>query len=237
MKTSLSELLPKLTLSLALSLAACSSDPDEPKGPTTNPWNGKTYLLDLEVRDWSEPRGIGADIDPFVPVFMLRVDGEDPEVFPVTAGTLNVAGTQDTCTETAVLNATGSPPSAVVGPSKFAVHLEDVDDGIAVSGVIHDLTLTDVFPNGKAISEIGTLQGMMDFRHIYPLFTLIEDATPERVCEVLLGELDVACEPCPDDGEPFCLTVKATGIGAVPTDMVIEPIETTDPSCVMIPEP
>jgi hypothetical protein len=237
MKSILSELLKKTSLALALTLAACSSDPEEgPTEPTTNPWNGKTYLLDLEVRDWSEPRGIGADIDPFVPTFMLRVDGEDPEVFPVTAGTLGLDGTQDTCTKTSSFAATASPPSATIGASEFTVHLEDEDDGIALNGIIYNLTLTDVLPDGDVISEEGTLEGTMDFRNIYQLFTLIDDPTPERVCSVLLEELAVECVACPTDGEPFCLTVKASRIGAVPTDMVIEPIETTDPSCVMIPE-
>ena len=232
MKITFSELLPKFTLALAL--AACSSDPNEPADPT-NPWSGKTYLLDTEVRDWSEPRGIGQDVDPFVPTFMLRVDGEEPEVFGVTAGTLDVMGAQDTCTKTRVLDATASPPSAVIGPSEFTIHLEDVDEGIAVHGVIHDLTLTNVLPNGDVISEEGTLEGMMDFRELYHLFTLIENATPESVCSVLFDTYEVPCSACPGDDEPFCLTIKATGIGAVPTDMVIEPVETTDPSCVMLP--
>jgi hypothetical protein len=236
MKTIFSALLPKLTLAVAFTLAACSSDPDEePKEPTTNPWNGKTYLLDLQERDWAEPRGIGRDVDPFVPTFMLRVDSDARDAFPVTVGTLDLTGAQDACTKTAVLDATASPPSAVIGPSAFGIHLEDEDDGIAVNGVIHNLVLTDVLPNGDAISEIGTLEGMMDFRELYHLFTLIDDPTPERVCQVLFDELDVPCEPCPD-AEPFCLTVMANRIGAVPTDMVIEPITTTDESCVMIPE-
>lgn len=233
MKITFSELLPKLILPLAL--AACSSDPEEPK--ETNPWSGKTYLLDLEVRDWSEPRGIGADIDPFVPTFMLRADGDDPEVFGVMTGTLDLMGAQDTCTKTAVLDATASPPSSVIGPSEFAIHIQHTDEPIAVNGVIHGLTLTDVLPNGGAISEIGTLEGMMDFRQIYHLFTLIENATPESVCTVLEDTYEVPCTACPGDEEPFCLTIKATGIGAVPTDMVIEPVDTVEPSCEMIPPP
>ena len=106
-----------------------------------------------------------------------------------------------------------------------------------MNGVIYDLTLTDVLPNGDTISTTGTLEGMMDFRQLYHLFTLIENPTPQTVCDVLFDTYDVACVACPTDGEPFCLTVKATRIGAVPTDMDIEPVDTVEPSCEMIPEP
>jgi hypothetical protein len=45
------------------------------------------------------------------------------------------------------------------------------------------------------------------------------------------------CAPCPTDGEPFCLTVKANTLGAAPSDVGIETID-TDPACpVMDPEP
>jgi hypothetical protein len=230
MKNTSSELLRNLFLPLGLALSACGEDP-----PETNPRNGKTYLLDTELRDWSEPRGIGQDVDPFVPTFMLRVDGDKPEVFSVMTGTLDAMGAQDTCNETAVIDATANPPSNVIGPSAFTVHLEHHREPIAVRGVIHDLVLTDVLPNGNRISEEGTLEGTMDFRELYHLFDLIEEPTPARVCDVLaMNYAGVECIGCPD-GEPFCLRVKAIGLGAVPTDMVIEPIETTDPSCVMLP--
>ena len=229
MKTTSSELLGKLTFPLLLALAACGEEPE------TNPWSGKTYLLDTELRNWSEPRGIGQDVDPFVPTFMLRVDGDKPEVFAVMTGTLDATGVQDTCNKTVVLDATATPPSTVIGPSEFTVHLKHHKEPIQVHGVIHDLVLTDVLPNGNRISEEGTLEGTMDFRELYYLFDLIEDATPQRVCDVLAMSYEgVECTACPD-GEPLCLRVKATGLGAVPTDMVIEPIETTDPSCVMLP--
>jgi hypothetical protein len=205
--------------------------------PETNPWHGKTYLLDITSRNWAEPRGIGQDIDDFVPNFLLRVDGDAPDAFDVTLGTADATGVQDGCNMTSVLGATASPPGVTIGPDRFPLHVQHVDEPIAVDGTIYDLTIKDVLPDGDAPSVNGELTATMDFRELYPLFTLLVDPTPETVCAAFEMTYTTTCAPCPNDGEPFCLTVKANTLGAVPSDSAIEPVAAVDPSCTPTPEP
>jgi hypothetical protein len=102
--------------------------------------------------------------------------------------------------------------------------------------MIHDLTITDVLPDGDTLSVTGELRGTMDFRELYPLFTLLENPTPVTVCDAFEMTYLAPCVPCPNDGEPFCLSVMANTLGAVPTDGAIEPVDAVDPSCVPTPE-
>jgi hypothetical protein len=224
-------LAPLLGLSTACSVVA---EPDP--GPETNPWNGKTYLLDVTENDWSEPRGIGSEIDDFVPNFLFRIEGESPESFDVVMATATADGLQDPCNLTSIVTGAKGPDGVAIGPTKFPVHIQHNVDPIAVDGPIYDLTLMNVLPKGEKTSETGELVATMDFRDIYELFTLVEDPTPETVCEVL-AESYPPCAACPDDGLPFCLTVKAIFLGATAIESPIEPIDAIDETaCTPVPE-
>jgi hypothetical protein len=240
-KRSFSLEFPKLLLPFVLALATgCSSEspnPDPEPAPPTNPWNGQTYLLDVAARNWAEPRGIGQEIDDFVPNFLFRVDGESPDSFRVTMATAHEDGMQDACNKTSELDATATLPDTMIGPAEFPLHIQHVNEPIAVDGTIYNFTIKDVLPDGDTLSTTGELTATMDFRELYPLFTLLVDPTPESVCSAFEMSYSAPCEPCPNDGEAFCLTVKANTLGAVPYDGTIEPVDSVDPSCIPTSDP
>ena len=125
----------------------------------------------------------------------------------------------------------------MIGPSEYSLFIQHVTEPVAVQGTIYDLALKDVLPNADGTpSEVGELAATMDFRELYPLFTLIIDPTPEKVCTQLESSFSAPCIACPNDGEPFCLTVKANSLGATPAGSAIEPIDSVDdPVCTPTP--
>lgn len=224
---------------LFLTSTGCSDSGDPPavEAEPANPWNGRTYYLEIPRTHWSEPRGIGSDISEYVPGFLLRVEGEEPESFQVMMGPANAEGAQNTCTMTSHVSGTAELPGAAIGPSEFPLHIQHVRDPIVADGTVYGLTITNALPDGNTISEIGEFVGTMDFRQIYQLFTAIINVTPEAVCTTLMQQYGTGCAACPTDQEPYCLTVKAIDLGAVPYDEELEPIDAVDPSCVPPPAP
>lgn len=201
----------------------------------TNPWSNKTYLLDIDSVDWAEPRGIGKGIDDFVPSFLLHVSGDDPNAFDVTLGIVK-DGAQDRCNRTSVVGATASPPRSTIGPSQVPLFIQHASDPSAVEGTIYDLTIENVLPNGDEPADSGKLSATLDFRELYPLVTVLIQPTPDSVCASFEKTYAAPCAPCPSDGEPYCLTVAATYLGATPTDTPVEAIDAVDPSCLKTPE-
>jgi hypothetical protein len=209
---------------LCVLASACSAAEE------TNPWSDETYVLDIDAADWAEPRGIGKGIDDFVPTFLLRVHGDDPNAFDVTLGTQK-DGAQDPCNMTSVAGATARPPRSTIGPSRVSLFIQNASDGAGVQGTIYDLTIKNVLPDGDEPANSGELTATLDFRELYPLVTTLIMPTPASVCASFEDTYFAPCMPCPNDGDPFCLTVRATYLGAVPTDTPIEPIDSVDPSC------
>ena len=196
----------------------------------TNPWSDESYMLDIDAADWAEPRGIGKGIDDFVPTFLLHVNGDDPNDFDVTLGTAR-GGTQDACNTTSVVGATANPPRSTIGPSQVSLFIQYASDSVAVRSTIYDLTIKNVLPTGDEPTDSGELTATLDFRELYPLVTTLIMPTPASVCASFEDTYSAPCVPCPNDGDPFCLTVKATDLAAVRTDTPIEPIDSVDPSC------
>jgi hypothetical protein len=224
---------PLLLVLFALS-TGCSGTESEPptEGEPANPWNGRTYFLEIPRVNWAEPRGIGADIADYVPGFLLKVEGDAPETFEVMMGKAHSDGAQNTCNKTGRLSASAEPPGVTIGPSEFPMHIEHAEEEIAVDGMVYDLTMTNVLPDGDSNTKIGEFTGTMDFRQLYELFTVIIGRTPELVCTSLEMTYQTPCAPCPTDQQPYCLTVKAIDLEAEPYDAEIEPIDAVDPSCV-----
>jgi hypothetical protein len=219
---------------LLFAAATGCSEADE----VTNPWSGTTYLLDIAAEDWYSPRGIGKEIDEYVPNFLLRADDGKVGGFRVSLGAANAAGEQDRCNLTSVVDGKAEPPSSSIGPAAYPLFIQHSSDPVSVVGTIYGLKMTDVLPDGDAISDVGEFEATMDFRALYPLFTVIVDPTADKVCTSLAEDFDSACEPCPTDGEPYCLTVKANRLGATPTSVEIETIESVDdPACMPTVEP
>jgi hypothetical protein len=202
-----------LILGMGLQLSACGAEGagDDPEGAPSNAtaqdtWAGK-YALTIPPSFWDEPPGIGSDIGVFVPEFLFDVQGS-----AVTMATME-AGVQQTCTPTLMAQAAIAAPQFVVGPVDYPMHLVNEVNGARVNTTIRSVTFTNVLPPTDAAG--GTMSAVLDAREIYPLFHLIPMPTADAVC-MGLAEFDVTCEPCPQDGLPFCLTIAANALEAVP---------------------
>src|SRR5688572_4397323 len=58
-------------------------------GGATNPWDGKTYLVEMKNCYWTEPRGeVVLDFAPYVPGFLLEVSGASTSSYDVKVATL-----------------------------------------------------------------------------------------------------------------------------------------------------
>jgi hypothetical protein len=203
---------------------------NDPSPSKSNEWDGHTYSLSIGDRSWTEPRGVINDIKDYVPEFFFEVHGDSATSFDVTTATAH-SDVQDPCT------VTGSLPGAAnaIGPGDFPLRIKHLREDIVVQATLHDLTFVDALPTAGVVSTTGKFSATLDARDVAPLFTQIDsDPTADDLCSTL-GQLSppVACEACPQDGEAYCLTLKAEKIGATDSDgTTIEPItEPTDPSC------
>jgi hypothetical protein len=168
----------------------------------------------------------------------MRIEGDSPDTFNVLMATAKADGTQDLCNKTSMITANRSDTGATIGPAEFNLHIEHADPeiDISVDGVVYNFTLKDILPNGNTMSTTGELSATMNFEHLYPLFTLLIDPTPEAVCTALLDSYREPCVACPGNGQPFCLTVRAIELGATPTNATIQPVTEVDPSCAPTPQ-
>jgi hypothetical protein len=214
---------------LALLAAACGTPDDTEEPSTTGPtpgvapgvepgaaqgaaWVGKTYLLRTSAGSWTIPRGIGQDIGPYVPGFLIRVDSADGTDVGVTIGTVPPeAGmdVQNACTATqAVAAQSAMAPGISIGPIDFVTHL--TNEEYAVNAHIRGLSFVNVLPGGTD----GTLTATLDFREIVNLTLLINPPNPDSACTALLDARDAPCVACPHDGAPYCLTIVAEPVEA-----------------------
>lgn len=201
-------------------------------------WVGKTFLLAVPERNWSEPDQIGAQIAEYVPEFLIKVNSVEGETAKVTLGTAK-DGQQTLCRPTVDADATVSYPSIAIGPVDLPVFLEnpvtaeDPADDVTVKATVTGLTLKDVLPQGSTAAATSELTATMDFREVYPMFTQLGDTrTADSTCDALNTELQVPCATCPSGGD-YCLTLKAVRIAAQESAMGLEPVaaESTDPTC------
>ena len=208
--------------------AACGGE-----DPAPDPWDSRTYLLEVPKTNWSEPTGIGDEIGDFVPTFMFTMENAGGSSYDVTMGAADDTGEQNPCNPTSSLEATAMPaPGVEIGPGEVPVHIEHITEDVTVNATIHDFTLVDVLPTGGVAAEEGELTATMDLRELYPLLTLLVSPTPETSCAAL-EQFGAPCEACPSDGEVYCLSVKAVRLGATEVEGGVEPIDAgdVDPSC------
>lgn len=224
------------------SLVACGGGPTSSSDPSNqpNPWAGHTYFLNAGVKDWVSPDGVGYDLDGIAPAFVLSVGQDDQVTLGTAAGTMPSdsdpdveimvpadQAVQDLCSPTAKLSLDGAEQGNGIGPASVRMHFANdlASPALQVTGDVFDLTLTDVLPTGDATSS-GTLEATMDLRQLYVLFSALGPTrTAESICTAYGIEYTPAgctepgcmalCQPCPDDGAPYCLTVKAEGVTAV----------------------
>ena len=174
--------------------------------PVDGEWAG-IYALDVPASYWTEPPGAGAEIGAFVPRFLFNVSGST-----VTLATANDS-VQDPCTPTAVVESSVTPPQFKVGPLDYQMHLVNTVNHSQVNALVRNLTIANVLP--PVDDAGGTLSAVLDAREIYPLFHLVPNPQPSNVC-LALESFGAPCEPCPHDGESFCLTLAAARLEAVP---------------------
>jgi hypothetical protein len=245
-------------LSMTLPLAGCGGgDDDAAPGSETSPWAGKKYLLNL-AGEWTVPRGIGKDIDAFVPSFMLAVSGETAADLTMLIGAAAADATpanavQNLCGPTQKVSFSGSSyPKSVVTPADMRVHIKNTPSSgepVQATGSVYGFTLTDVLPPAGSTTTAGKFKASMDFRELYKLFTALgPTVSPDGVCEGLKDQYTpvgcetdpscwVACGPCPNDSAPYCLTVEAEDVGAVEASnlSIVEVSESTRPATCVDP--
>lgn len=223
-----------LSLFTSLSLAAACADTDSgtPMGDDdtdgdddtggASEWEGKTYLLTIPDANFSDPRGVGDDIGPYVPQFLMEVtsvDGNDVELVIGAA----IDDQQDMCTPTTTATGEADYPDIEIGPVDFPMHIEHENQPVAVDTTIYDMTFKNLLPEDGEVPRDGEFVGTMDFREVAPMLTLANPRTPERVCDLLLDQLGAECQGCSDD-DPFCLTLTAILLGAEESDLELERI-------------
>lgn len=231
---------------LSLPLVGCSSgdDDDGNTNQTANAWAGKTYLLTVPKSKWTIPRGIGQDIDGYVPSFILKVDASGTSVLVGTAepNATPENAVQDVCSPTSSFDFTASYPKMQLGPLAMRVHIlnpaeNSGEDNVQETGDVYNLTMTDVLPNGSTPSTTGVFTATMDFTQLAPLFTALGGgANKDAVCEELgkaYGDYPGGmCAACPtSEAQPYCLTIQGEQVGAVeaPNVALVPVVEASRP--------
>lgn len=216
-----------LTAALLCSVGCSSSKSDD-----SNPWEGHTYVLAISESSWTDPPGVGQDIGPFVPRFAIQVEGSSGDDLDVLLGAATADGKQDPCGPTTTAKAVSKSASGFeLGPIDVPVYVANLDEqtkeGPKVIAPIYGLTMSNVLPNGSTPATQGKFTGTMDFREVYSLFTLLMPPTPDKVCTTLADQTEgkAQCAPCPKDNQPYCLTVKAEGIGATELSTSIQAVD------------
>lgn len=187
------------------------SNPDADEETAALAWEGNTYLLEVPSGNWTEPRGIGRDIGPFVPRFLIRVDGASDGTIDVTLGTaVRETETQEMCNPThPVQGSIDAEMNVQIGPTDFPVHLKHTTEPIQVNATIREISFTNVLPSDGQTEGQGQLIAVMDFREVIDLFTLLAVPEPMAACNALESTFDAPCEACPQDDESFCLSLTA----------------------------
>jgi hypothetical protein len=195
-------------------------------GAEESPWAGQTFLVEVPVSSWAEPRGVGAEFGAFVPQFLLAVEGG------TDIGTAR-GGEQDLCNPTTRLPAAARYPAVQIGPSEVHVRIVHDVEPIEITATISDFTLQNVLPEGATPADEAELTGKMDVRELYTMFTLLGPGrTADTVCQAI-ESFGAACAPCPSDGASYCLAVRAGYFGARAVPVQLEPIsaDNLDPAC------
>jgi hypothetical protein len=183
----------------------------------------KAYLLDLTSGEFIEPPGIGGLLQQYmgeVDVLMgvISIDGTDITM----VGAIGVEGAnppeQDVCQPTIDFPVAdfSADPFFTVGPEQTTIVVE----GFSVT--IDDLLISGAFaPDGSYISG-AVLSGSVDTRDFVEL---VDDTgeNPGAICD-LAAAINVQCEPCSSDSEPYCLSLYVDSMVAAEIDGTITPV-------------
>lgn len=172
---------------------------------------GRTYVLDLQNARIVEPDGIGSVLTSYLTQdILVGVETvSDTKIQMVGAIGAEDASPprQEFCDPTIPF------PEADFDESPFFV-IGPEDTTLSVAGysiTIGELEISGTFAADASYFGGGTLSGTIDTR---PLDGLVSDTgEPGAVC-ALATNFGAECEPCPNDGEAYCLTLVADQIVA-----------------------
>ena len=215
------------TLSFALLFVGCGGSAND-----SSQWVGHTYLLTVPSANWSDPKGIGGDIGSFVPQFLFTVaraaSGSDLDV---TIGTAT-NDMQNLCNPTTKVTISGAayPHSMIVAPT-FPLHIMDTNQTptVVVDTTVHDFSFKDILP-ASATAKDGEIAATIDAAEVYRLFRLIPNPTKDSVC-MALSSAGAPCAACPQNGQPYCLTVKAVQLAGTQASAAVTPVSAVPDSC------
>jgi len=180
---------------------------------------GRTYVLALADARIIEPAGIGSVLSGYLTTDILLgvsdVNGTELNIIGALGATdadgNNIEPSeQDYCDPTIPF-----PPATLDNPF-FSVGPENATISVAgMEVLIGNLEITGTFAPDGTYFDGGTLRGTIDTSL---LSGLIDDSgDPNAICALAVN-FGATCEACPDDGDPYCLTLVADQIFAEEVD-------------------
>jgi hypothetical protein len=176
---------------------------------------GRTYAFDLTTGLYVEPAGIGAVLASYftqqVLLGVLEADSVSIDLRTSLAREGAWPAEQDTCTPSNDVDAAdfSGQPWFAAGP----MELVPVVAGFEVP--LEDVTVEGTFAADGSYIGGGILTGMLDTR---PLAPLVDDSGDEAAICNLAVSFGVTCVPCPDDGVPYCLSMRIEGLSGTEAD-------------------
>lgn len=188
--------------------------------------NNRVYTLDLQAEDVRIviPEGVGSVLESYLDVTLfIQVADANSSTLSMFGAVADDAGTaQDYCSPTLDFPTAEftAAPYFEVGPQTTTISVADY------TVTIEDLYISGTFATDGSYWGGGVLSGSVDTR---PLVDLVEEGGEDgAICEIVAG-FGVACETCPADGQPYCLSIKAVGLGGDEvTSTSLEEIEMAD---------
>jgi hypothetical protein len=202
----------------------------ESSSPLSN-WTGKTFLLDtpaIAKSKWVRPKGFGSEFGGYVPQFLFAVESGAGDSVSVTMTTAR-KGVQDMCTPTTEAKVDSAAyPSIQFGASAFPILVvnDDAEHPGKARTTTHNVAFKDVLP-GPPDATNSQFDATLDIAELYTMFWQITDATKDKVCETF-DYNGVPCEACPDNGEKYCLTVRAVQLMATPATTPLKKLSASD---------
>jgi hypothetical protein len=182
----------------------------QPLATTPGDLAGNTYLLDLVHADWVEPPVLGGLIALYFtdPILMgIRYADDDSIDLLAAPGKTDEFGvvTQNLALQSwdfPLADFTGAPFLDAEAP-QIELHYGDMDIPV------YDFVYQATFSADATTLGGGVLSGVGDTRNLGAL--LYQEDNPSAVCDLAAG-IGVRCDPCPTDGMPYCLHLRAEAL-------------------------
>ena len=140
------------------------------------------------------------------------------------------SNSQDFCARTVEL-----PAANFTNTPWFHLNANEVDFNAYAS----ELSLLQFQLSGTFSTDGSTLGGisMQTFIDARDVADLVTGQTADSLCEIV-GNLYIACEPCPTDGHSYCFALTFDSLAATLTDGELESVAEarSDPRCEELPE-